>query len=52
MVKKRNRDPEVLPEAPSAQGGDNDSGSDDVRFPTHDFRSHTNPSIGCGYGQC
>ncbi|KAG4429392.1 Mss4p nuclear export [Cadophora sp. M221] len=29
MVKKRNRDPEVLPEAPSAQGGDNDSGSDD-----------------------
>ncbi|KAL2070744.1 hypothetical protein VTL71DRAFT_13770 [Oculimacula yallundae] len=29
MVKKRNRDPEVLPEAPSAQGGDNDSGSDE-----------------------
>ncbi|KAH6723189.1 p21-C-terminal region-binding protein-domain-containing protein [Leptodontidium sp. 2 PMI_412] len=29
MVKKRNRDPEVLPEAPPAQGVDNDSGSDD-----------------------
>ncbi|KAH7411074.1 p21-C-terminal region-binding protein-domain-containing protein [Cadophora sp. MPI-SDFR-AT-0126] len=29
MVKKRVRDPEVLPEAPLAQGGDNDSGSDD-----------------------
>ncbi|KAK2627764.1 hypothetical protein QTJ16_002410 [Diplocarpon rosae] len=30
MVKKRNRDPEVLPdsEAPAAQGGDDDSGSD------------------------
>lgn len=30
MVKKRNRDPEVLPEAP-AHGGVDDSGSDDVR---------------------
>ncbi|CZS89180.1 probable Protein BCP1 [Rhynchosporium agropyri] len=29
MVKKRSRDPEVLPEAPSAQVGDNDSGSDE-----------------------
>jgi hypothetical protein len=29
MVKKRNRDPEVLPEAPPVKGGD-DSGSDDV----------------------
>jgi hypothetical protein len=30
MVKKRNRDPEVLPEAPPAHGGAEDSGSDDV----------------------
>ncbi len=29
MVKKRNRDPEVLPEAPPVNRGD-DSGSDDV----------------------
>jgi hypothetical protein len=30
MVKKRNRDPEVLPEAPPAHGEADDSGSDDV----------------------
>lgn len=33
MVKKRNRDPEVLEDAPPPQAhtGDDDSGSDDVR---------------------
>ncbi|KAI9053083.1 hypothetical protein LZ554_003352 [Drepanopeziza brunnea f. sp. 'monogermtubi'] len=40
MVKKRNRDPEILPEAPS-QGEDNDSGSEDeisVEFEWFNFK--------------
>jgi len=30
MVKKRNRDPEVLEDAPPVKNGGEDSGSDDV----------------------
>lgn len=51
MVKKRNRDPEVLPEAPAA-GGDNDSGSDDVGGNKQIRRRNSNKVAGYGCGQC
>jgi hypothetical protein len=53
MVKKRNRDPEVLPEAPlNTVNDDNDSGSDEVGFPPRLLRVVIDLRLGCGHDKC
>jgi hypothetical protein len=48
MVKKRNRDPEVLAEAPSTRVDGDESGSDEVKYTPHlqaELCAHT--IVGC-----